>query len=304
MCERQFGPDVASWYWSVRPQIPEDDAMLLQTTHGSTYVDDRGGPGRPVLALHGGLGLSCGYLRDALAPYEDRLRVVYVDLLGNGESSRDLDPTTVRDNSLWVRQIHETIELLHLERPVLLGHSYGGVVALEFALAHPEVPADLVLASTTAQLAQGGDLYASARNRAGEEGVRAVERLLAGTVEDDDSWREIWREVAPLYFHRPDPEVLRRLDEVTSYSSIGFNASYAGAGPSYDVRDRLVEIDRRTWVVCGDDDWVVPADPCSRFLADRIPRATLTVYEDCGHFPMTEVPTFGDDLVDWAAQPL
>ncbi|MEU2023190.1 alpha/beta hydrolase [Streptomyces sp. NPDC016469] len=103
---------------------------------------DRGGPGRPVVLLHGLAGHAGEWdaLADRLAP---RHRVVAVDQRGHGASERRPDDVS---RAAYVEDVVAVVRRLGLERPVLVGQSLGGHTAMLTAAAHPDLPGALVLA--------------------------------------------------------------------------------------------------------------------------------------------------------------
>jgi proline iminopeptidase len=275
------------------------NGRTLDTPVGRSYVVEVG-RGRPVLVLHGGLGLDHGYLRSTLDRLADRYRLVYLDLLGNGRSGRDLDYAAIRDNSGWVRQVTEVVEALGLDDPVILGHSYGGYLALEYALTPAGAGRPLVLVSTAPKLDHGDLVTANARRRGTPEQVHAVQVRLARPQADDAEWADLWRTLLPLYFHAPTPELVDRVAEGTRYSAEAFNAAHLRALRHYDVSDRLAGITGPTLVLAGDDDWILPLEICSQPLAAGIPDAGLAVLPECGHFPFVERPeAFLAVVGDW-----
>ena len=100
------------------------------------HYRDWGGSGQPVVLLHG-LASTC-HIWDLVAPIlAEEFAVVAVDQRGHGESDKPdygYDFATVSQDLLGV------IEALNLEKPVIVGHSWGADVALEFAVAHPDRP--------------------------------------------------------------------------------------------------------------------------------------------------------------------
>ncbi|TXS04443.1 alpha/beta hydrolase [Streptomyces sp. col6] len=102
---------------------------------------DRGGPGRPLVLLHGLAGHSGEWegLAERLAPH---YRVVAVDQRGHGASERRPDDVS---RAAYVADVVAVVDRLGLDRPVLAGQSLGGHTALLTAAAHPDLPAALVL---------------------------------------------------------------------------------------------------------------------------------------------------------------
>ena len=109
---------------------------------GTFHYRDWGGSGRPIVLLHGA-GFT-GHQWNLMAPLLARSARIYaLDLRGHGESAKlndgyDLD-TAVGD-------VREFIELLALEAPILVGHSWGGSIALRYAAEEPKTCAGIVLA--------------------------------------------------------------------------------------------------------------------------------------------------------------
>ncbi|HLU74527.1 MAG TPA: alpha/beta fold hydrolase [Nonomuraea sp.] len=274
-------------------------SITITTSVGETYVAEVGS-GRPILVLHGGLGLDHGYLRAAFDTLADRHRVVYLDFVGNGRSDRTLDYAAIRDNTIWVRQVDEVIEAMGLDNPVIVGHSYGGYVALEYALTPSGAGRPMILVSTAPKLDHSDVIAENAARRGTPEQVDAVRVRLARPQASDDEWADLWRTLLPLYFHAPTPELVARASEGTYFSAEAFNTAHLRALSAYDVSGRLGEITSDTLVVSGDDDWILPLELCSQRLAAGIPGAALAVLPECGHFPFIERPEpFLTVVRDW-----
>lgn len=273
---------------------------MLSTRGGESFIEDLGGQGRPMLVLHGGLGLDHGYLRPAFDQFADRYRVIYLDFLGNGRSDRSIDYTAIQDNRIWIDQVADVIDSLGLTSPIVAGHSYGGYVAQEFAITHQVPGMDLLLIATAPKLDHLDMAVANARARGTADQIRAVEEDLAKPQETDEQWASTWRRLLPLYFHQPDDVDLDSLMEGAIFSAEGFNTAHLRALRNFDTSADLGRITARTLVLSGDDDWILPLDPCSLALAAGIRGADLAVFPACGHFPFVEKPTeFATVVRNW-----
>src|SRR5437016_4873387 len=104
------------------------------------------GDGRPLVTLHGGLGLDHTYFRPWLDALGDAAQLVYYDQRGHGRSQRP--PLDHVGHDTWAADAEELRAHLGHERIVLFGHSYGGYLAQEYALAFGERLAGLILCST------------------------------------------------------------------------------------------------------------------------------------------------------------
>lgn len=262
----------------------------LTTSGGDTFVVDLGGDGRPMLVLHGGLGLDHGYLRSTFDKFSDEYRVIYIDFLGNGRSDRAIDYEAINNNQLWVNQVADVIDLLALSSPIVVGHSYGGYVAQEFAIQFQLAGLELILISTAPKLDHLDNAILNARARGTADQIQALEEDLAQPQKSDEQWAKTWRRLLPLYFHAPDDAVINELVDGAIFSAEGFNAAHLQALKNYDTTGQLNRIEFRTLVISGDDDWILPLEPCSLALAAGIPGANLAVFPACGHFPFIEQP--------------
>ena len=110
------------------------------------------GRGTPVIFMHGGLGFDHQYFRPFVDPLSRSAKVVYYDQLGHGRSDR---PASF--NEITLARLSADCDglatALGFDKFVLVGHSYGGFIALDFALRFPNRLAGLVLSCTAADLA-------------------------------------------------------------------------------------------------------------------------------------------------------
>jgi proline-specific peptidase len=231
-----------------------------------------------LLCLHGGPGGSHLPLT-ALAPIAEHGRqVVFFDQLGSGESSRPDDP------SLWtvetfVDQVQTVRDELELERIHLFGSSWGGMLALEYALTQPEGLASLVLNSTPTSAPRWAveTLRLHAELPVGLDGKQAEEEFKR-------------RHICRL---DPEPELLARARAqfgAQVYETMwGPNEfTVTGTLKEWDVIERLGELDVPTLVTSGRHDECTPAlvEP----LAQGIPGAEWVLFEKSSHMAYLEEP--------------
>jgi pimeloyl-ACP methyl ester carboxylesterase len=240
-------------------------------------VGDGEDPGRlPLVALHGGPGSSHDPLEGLGAMAAQGRRVVFYDQLGSGDSSTPDDP------SLWtvetfLDQLSSVREALGLEQLHLFGSSWGGMLALEYALTRPAGLASLVLNSTP-----------TSAPRWAEETRRLHAELPPG-LDEKAAEKEFWRRhICRLV---PEPEALGR-----SRAKFGKQVYETMWGPNeftvtgtlkdWDVVDRLGEIEVPTLITSGRYDECTPAlvEP----LRDGIPDAEWVLFEESSHTALLE----------------
>jgi pimeloyl-ACP methyl ester carboxylesterase len=199
--------------------------------------------------------------------------VLAVDLPGHGVRLGDRPLETLDDDADEVaRQVRER----GFARPVVVGHSMGGGVALLVALRHPTLARALVLAASGARLRIHPDFIEAARRDA--EAAPDTPQVQAA-----DKPIELGDAVSP----RAAADVLAWLAERVGQATA--RATYADmlATDRFDVMERLAEIAPPTLVIAGEDDRLTPPK-YQRFLADRLANARLVLLPDAGHYVQVE----------------
>ena len=256
---------------------------------GVEIAYDVHGRGVPLVLMHGGLGLDHTYFRPYLDPLGEVAELVFYDHRGHGRSSV-VDDWDGVDHGTLVDDADALREHLGYERIVLLGHSYGGFLAQEYALRYPDRLAGLVLCSTAPALDYVRDLrrlVAVAGVAATEEQLEAAERFFSSPPASDEEYARQWRSVLPLYFADPAPRKLAPLHERAVYRAAPWRHAVSSLLPAYNVADRLSAVTAPALVLGGRHDWVSPPTQAARLTA-LLPRAELLFFEESGHYAFVE----------------
>ncbi len=256
----------------------------IQVNGVEIAYDDSGGDKTGLVTLHGAPGMANRAGTWAtFAPFQDRFRVVAYDHRGCGESG-DLPPYS---HDQFCDDLEQLRQALGLGKIVLAGGSYGGMLALEYALRHQEHLHALVLRDTVAN----HRFHDVAKERAlasrfpmDEAGL---ERLFAGRTTSDDDFRELIRMIMPLYTVEYDPERDARAVEAMQLHYQTHNWAFGRNQATYDITDRLHEITVPTLITAGRHDWITPLE-ANEEIAEGIPNAELVVFEHSGHSPQEE----------------
>jgi proline iminopeptidase len=251
------------------------------------------GQGVPCLVMHGGLGFDHSALHPWLDPLGDVMRLVYYDHRGNGRSGR------VPSETITFEQLCADADALrgHLgfEEVCVLGHSFGGFIALEYALRYPERLSHLILLDTAPTLDYGAEIEANARCKgATQEQLAALD---ASAEDEAESWR-LWKVIEPLYFYTYDADLAER---VMGKTLISVEAGEAGDAivEDWDLTPRLGEISAPTLILVGRDDFICPPSQ-ARILHEGIQNSELVVFKNSGHFTHVEEPeAFFDAVRGW-----
>lgn len=242
-----------------------------------------------LLLLHGGPGVDHSLYKPDFTALADVAQIVYLDHRGNGRSEHG--PRESWTLAQWADDVKAFCEALGIERPVVYGASFGGIVAMAYATRHPAHPSKLILASTTAQAAA----HAAAKVAMfGRLGGRAAEGLARRRFIEGDTSPEVlqaWLEIAvPLYTRtQRDPHAMERVvlnRECTAW----FNRP-GGEGRTFDLLPDLERIQCPTLLLAGTLDPMLPIE-CQRDIAAAIRPELLTYREfaDCGHAVVPDAP--------------
>jgi proline iminopeptidase len=238
-----------------------------------------------VVALHGGPGGDHAGFKPALSPLADKAQIIYLDNRGCGRSARGERATYTLDNN--VADLEALRRLLGLGRIVPLGASYGGVVALSYAVRYPQNVSHLIAVVTAAShrfLDRAREILAE---RGTPEQQALADRLFAGAFEDDGQMREFLLALGPLYSRTFDLEQARKRMRASILSHEACNEGFGGFLRSYDVTGRLGAVTAPSLVIGARHDWICPPE-FSEEIARLMPNADLRIFENSGHHVMID----------------
>ncbi|NMR19241.1 alpha/beta fold hydrolase [Cellulomonas fimi] len=263
--------------------------QFTETINGARLVIEMLGPeDAPAIVVHHGapgLGSRAEPVR-SFGAFADGYRIVTFDARGSGASS-DEGPFS---HEQWVADIEAIRTRLDLGDVVMAGGSYGGFLAMEYTLAHPEHVRALVLRDTAADTEH--DHLAVERARSTDRVVIepwAIERIGTGRFADNAEFERYWRAILPLYDHSYDPAAVERKAASTTYHYATHNYAFGVNMPAYNLAPRLGEIACPVLVTVGRHDWRTPV-PASQRIADGVAHGELVVFEHSGHSPQLEEP--------------
>ena len=252
----------------------------------------------PLVVLHGGPGATLDYLLSIADLAADGRAVVHYDQLGNGRSTRL--PDRAGDGGFWtvelfVRELANLVAYLGLSAFHVLGQSWGGFLAQEYALTSPPGLRSLVLADTAASFPAFVDQANLLRTQlppAVGETLRRHEA--AGTTNDPE-----YAAACEVFYARhvcrivPNPpEVAASFqaiaDDPTVYHTMNGPSEFhvIGSIKDWSSEDRLAQIDVPTLLVSGRYDEATPA--LQQRLAAGIRGAEWTIFEESSHLPHVE----------------
>ena len=248
------------------------------------------GKGKPIIILHGGPGMDHTYF----LPYMDKMathyQLIYYDQRAMGKSSTNLDSSSM-SLALLIDDIEALRKELRIREVTILGHSWGGLLAMKYAIKYPKSIKSLILLNSV-----------SASKEFDQASFTTLNARMS--KEDIDKRNEL---VNSDGMKQGDPQVISDLFRI-SFRNTFYNKSYADSLNlifpkdyslrsgllthlfkdlgAYDLHPQLAELNVPTLIVHGDYD-ALPIE-ASEKLARSIKGSQLVVMRNCGHFPFVE----------------
>ena len=244
-----------------------------------------------LLLLHGGPGFDHSIYKPAYSALADVAQVIYLDHRGNGRSEDG--PRESWTLAQWGDDVRAFCDTLGIIRPIVLGVSFGGMVALAYATRHPAHPSKLVLISTAAAGAEHLDRRVALFERFGgpEVGALARRRFLEVQGHPDQAALDAWQRLAfPLYTRTPrDPDMARRT--VSRPEVLRWFVKPGGESHSFNMFADLHRIRCPTLVMGGEDDPIHPIESQADIVAALPPHlARFERFADCRHAVVPDAP--------------
>jgi proline iminopeptidase len=258
------------------------------------------GEGRPIIVLHGGPDFDHHYLLPEMDRLADSFRLVYYDQRGRGRSAEEVRPEDVSIAS-EIEDLDAVRRHFGFDSVALLGHSWGGVLAMEYATRHPDRVSHLILADTAPASAE--DWLALRQHLPSTRATGDVERMQAVASSaryqagDLEAETEYYRIHFSATVRRPEhlEQVIGRLrTHFTEESVLTARAieqrlyDETSRSDGYDLIPKLHALRIPTLVIHGEHDFIPVA--LAAHIAKAMPRGRLVVLEECGHFAYLESP--------------
>ncbi len=255
----------------------------------SIVVEDRGIREKPVaVLLHGGPGGDHTSYKPTFSDLSDRMQLVYIDHRGQGRSARGDRSSYTLDNN--VEDLEALRQYLGLGQIIVIGGSYGGMVALAYAARYPQAVSQLVVSATVASY----EFLSLAQQTLQEIGTPAqieiAQRLWDGNFRSNEELNTYFDLLHPLYSYsaksaqQPITTVGNR---IVSFEAT--NEAFGGFLKTYDIRSELANILAPTLVLAGKHDWIC-APKFSEEIAMSIPNSRLQIFEQSGHLLRVDEP--------------
>jgi proline iminopeptidase len=240
-----------------------------------------------LIVMHGGPGFDHSGLRGDFDGFADSAQVIYIDHRGNGRSvPSDRSTWTLAQ---WGDDVKALCDALGIEKPIVLGQSFGGMVAQSYATRHPKHPGALILSSTAARM----DFPASLewfQKQGGDEALAIATGMWeSGSDDEFDAYERV---CMPLYNTTARAGGADARARLIMRREVYRHFSLPGCEMRrMDFRPMLPKIACATLVLGGAEDPITPPHLSREIMTNiRDGLATLQIYDDCGHGAFRDKP--------------
>jgi proline iminopeptidase len=265
------------------------------------------GKGPAILILHGGPDFDQSYMLPEMDRLADSYHLIYYDQRGRGKSADHVQPEEVTLAS-DIADIEKVRQYCNLDSVTLLGHSWGTVLALEYALKYPKRVSHLILMNPGPASTED---YVQLRNDWLEKRAELVAQKKA--IAESAAYKEADPEAVTAYYRVHFKAALARQEEYekliarmhASFKKEGVLKARAienrlmqdtWANPNFDLLPQIKSLKIPTLVLSGDHEFI-PASSAEH-IAQAIPNARLTILKGCGHFTFMECPVPVHEEID------
>ncbi len=252
-------------------------------------IYEAGNPaGPPIVFIHGFLGTHLAWGNQFSGPLANEFRLIAFDLRGHGASDKPLEAEQYTNSALWAEDLAAVIREKNLDRPVLVGWSYGGYIFADYV-------------RTFGSAALGGLVFVGAATKAGTEEAQAflgdeLLEVFSGLLSPDvQTSIASTRAFLPLLTAHPLGEDMLAV-ALAGAMMVPPEVRQAMFNRELDNDDALASIGVPTLVIHGRDDRIVRVR-AAEHIAATVPGSKLLLYDGLGHAPFIDDPErFDRDL--------
>jgi proline iminopeptidase len=273
-----------------KPESSVEEGTL--SINGSEIYYNIVGEGEPIIVIHGGPVLDHGYLESSFEPLAQNYQLLYYDQRLSGRSSADIDGSGIKLDD-FVEDIESLREEFNFERIHLLAHSWGGLLAMKYAIKYPSNLSSLILLNSmpanTEDWRQESQMVA--RRTSAEDSLERQEIMSSDLFQNDPS--KAIEQLLIISFRNQfkNPSLADNLDFYIPEDYMARSQRFGNLMTelsNYDLYDPLSSLQIPTLLVYGSEE---PALEISgQKLDSTISNSRFSVIQNSGHFPFIEQP--------------
>lgn len=258
----------------------------------SLYYEEIG-IGEPIVILHGGPGLDHTYLLPQFKQLAKHYKLIFYDQRASGKSTGVVDSTRMLAEQ-FVEDLEGLRKALKLEKMNLLGHSWGGLLAMEYAIVYPKHVKSLILTNSVGINSEWFAPYLQTRTeRTTHEDSLAFARITASDEfmqKKPKAMEEFARTVFRTYFYRRSyaDSLSLTFTQQTASNLLDIFGLFLKQYQQYDIRPALASLSCPTLIISCDYDVMLPK--FAEEIHQAIKHSKYILLKNSGHFPFIEAP--------------
>lgn len=272
-------------------QALKSDGKLKQINGTELYVKTLG-TGEPIVIVHGGPGMDHSYFLPQFNELAKYYKLIFYDQRASGLSSANVDTNSITMKN-FVKDLEGIRKYFGIEKMNLLGHSWGGLVAMFYTIKYPENLKSLILSNPTPPTSdlRNASFKLMAERTSREDSIAQTKLIHSKRFAERDpkTMENFFRLLfASSFYHKSyiDSLTLRFPDDYSIKSKL-INYLYKDTSiMNYDITDKLEKINCPVLIVTGDYD-LMPQES-NNILQKNIKNSKLVILKNCGHFPFVE----------------
>lgn len=278
------------------PPNQKSNSGYIRITQGKLHYQSFGS-GEPIIIIHGGPGMmDSSYLLPQMLDLAKTNQVIFYDQRGSGKSLETKINTELMNLEQFTQDLDDLRKSLDLDKVTLLGHSWGGIIAMDYAAKNPDHVSKLILLSP----APADHIGIIAFEKACEEKTKNIAQEIApiftsSTIEklDIEEIKRLYRQVFVNYVYESKDAAKISLDfdkksAVSSIKSMEVLVETTWMHPNFNLLPKLKQISAPTLIIHGKNDLI--ASTSIEQIGETIPNAKIIYLAKCGHFPFIEQP--------------
>ncbi len=252
------------------------------------------GKGEPLIVVHGGPGLCQDYLLPQLYRLAENNLIIFYDQRACGQSTGDITPSTMNIET-FVHDLDAIREALHFPKISILGHSWGGFLAMQYTIAHPERVAKLILSNSIPASLEEYTLFEQEKTRRltpYQKELDAIHLTKAFAEGNPEIMEKLYRMFFSVYCYDPEKVQLLNLRMSSSaylrYSQVYEQFRNTLYKKYFNLYSALQSLKTPTLIIHGDADPIPPN--AAQKIHESIKDSQYVLLTNCGHFPYVEKP--------------
>ena len=246
------------------------------------------GSGEPIVMVHDGPGFNYLYFLPQFKELAKHYKLIFYDQRASGKSSADVDSSSITMDN-FIKDLEGIRKLFELKKMNLFGHSWGGLIAMNYAIKYPQNLRSLILSNTTpAESKLRNKIYYMLSRRATKKEGDELRKITSsnGFEEKDPIVMAKFYKLlfAPSFYNKKYVDSLNIIlppDNAEKNKLLSLFPLY-----SYDINFQLQFVKCPTLIVTGDYDIIPPQ--ANEEIHKDIKNSTLVTLKNCGHFPFIE----------------